>query len=219
MAEKKPPSPPRGSPKSHHRASSPLGKNTTAGGIGDRPETAKVKKNSKGGLYVSSEELHAAFTLLDADKNGIITLQNLKKRLGVFFPNMTAKEYRFLMNNRKEITFEDLEELLVDNEVTNFDPAIDAFRAFDPDGTGAISADKLREVFSALNFGELTDEELDILTRVSCHFIILYTIVCMCNLDSHACASNCAELTIAYDRNIIIIFTLFCIIFQMLIGC
>ena len=54
-------------------------------------------------LWCASDEkeIQAAFDVLDIDKNGFISLNNLKKRLGVFFPDMTA-EYRFLMNNQKE---------------------------------------------------------------------------------------------------------------------
>jgi Ca2+-binding EF-hand superfamily protein len=129
-------------------------------------DTSKVKKNSKGGVLVTYEELQAAFHILDLDKSGAITLPNLKKRLGVFYPDLTAKEYRFLMNNKKEMTVEDLSELLVDNEVTNFDPIAEAFKAYDTKNLGYISDEKLREVFISYGFGELSDEEMDILTRV-----------------------------------------------------
>jgi Ca2+-binding EF-hand superfamily protein len=55
---------------------------------------------------VTPEELRAAFSFLDADKTGMISMTGLKKRLGVFFPEMSAKDYRFLMNNKKELTYE-----------------------------------------------------------------------------------------------------------------
>jgi calmodulin len=88
----------------------------------------KVKKNAKGGVLVTPEEMKLAFDFLDTDKSGKISLANLKKRLSVFFPNMTAKEYRFLMNNKREMTLQDLQELLTDNEVTGFDPVAEAFK-------------------------------------------------------------------------------------------
>lgn len=135
-------------------------------------DTTKVKKNSKGGVLVTFEELQAAFHILDLDKSGAITLPNLKKRLGVFYPDLTAKEYRFLMNNKKEMTVEDLSELLIDNEVTNFDPIAEAFKAYDTKNLGYISDEKLREVFISYGFGELSDEEMDILTRVILLLII-----------------------------------------------
>jgi Ca2+-binding EF-hand superfamily protein len=81
---------------------------------------------------ISDEEIRSAFSFLDMDKTGQVTLANLKKRLGVFFPDMTPKEYKFLMNNRKELTIEDLNELLADNEISDpsFDPVAEAFKVF-----------------------------------------------------------------------------------------
>ena len=62
---------------------------------------------------------------------------------------------------------DDLKDLLMDNEVTNFDPVAEAYRVFDQHGEGALSGDKLRQAFVAYGMGELADEELDILIRVS----------------------------------------------------
>ena len=76
-------------------------------------DMSEVRRNEKGGVLVTPEELRVAFELLDTEKMGSVTLAALRKRLGFFFPDMTPKEYRFLMNNRKEITLTDLEELLV----------------------------------------------------------------------------------------------------------
>lgn len=159
------------------RATSPSGSPPRAGSPGVRMsmlaapltsmDIARFKRNNKGGIFVSSEELHTAFELLDMNKTGMVTLQNLQKKLSLFFPEMTAREYRFLMNNKKELTEEDLAELLVDNDIQNFDPTADAFRAFDPLGQGFVSTDKLREVFAACKFGELGDEELDIMCRAA----------------------------------------------------
>ena len=92
----------------------------------DENDNASDSKSSK----LLQEEIKSAFTFLDVDKSGQISLANLKKRLGVFFPDMTPKEYKFLMNNRKELTIEDLNELLVENEISDadFDPVAEAFK-------------------------------------------------------------------------------------------
>jgi calmodulin len=70
------------------------------------------------------------------------------------------------MNNKKEITIDELKELLLDNEITNFDPVGEAFKVFDPAGEGALSGHMLRQAFMTYGLGELADEELDILIRV-----------------------------------------------------
>ena len=75
-----------------------------------------------------------------------------------------------------------LRELLKDNEITNFDPLAEAFKAYDPQGTGYVDTDVLRNVFQNLGggcqfasewiddffptgFGEITDEDLQILVE------------------------------------------------------
>lgn len=149
---------------------------------------------------ITQEELQIAFQLLDTDKTGTLTLSSLKKRLGPLFPDLTAKEYRFLMNNKKEITLNDLKSLLSDviapvssnnNNNNNFnsninpsqtlpptassstsptgysyDPVQEAFRAFDPLNTGKLNDAKLREAFLSFGFGELADDELDVIKKV-----------------------------------------------------
>lgn len=116
---------------------------------------------------MTPEEIQIAFNMLDIDKTGNITLPNLKKRLAVFYPDMSAKEYRFLMNGKRELTMEDLSDLIIDNDLKNFDPIAEAFKLYDPKGTGSISGDQMRAVFQAYGFKELSDEELDILTKAA----------------------------------------------------
>ncbi len=129
--------------------------------------TANVKKNSKGGILVTGNEIENAFAFLDLEKQGTVNMATLKKRLGVFFPEMTAKDLRFLLNNKKDICIEDLNALLLDNEITNFDPVAEAFKSFDTKGEGSISIKKLREVFVAFGLGELSNDETDILIKAA----------------------------------------------------
>jgi Ca2+-binding EF-hand superfamily protein len=124
---------------------------------------SKIPKNSKGGVLVTNAEIHAAFEFFDLDRSGQITLSNLKKRLGVFYKNMPNKEFRFLMNNASSMNIDDLRELLVDNEVQNFDPVAEAFKVYDPHSTGYVDTEILRNVFMNLGFGDISDEDLEIL--------------------------------------------------------
>lgn len=124
---------------------------------------SKIKRNAKGGVMISPQELQAAFSLLDPEKSGIVTLKNLQKSLSIFYPEMTKKDYKLIMNNKKEMTHEEIESLVIDNEITNFDPVAEAFKAYDPKGLGAINDDKLRAIFAHFGFGELSNEEYDII--------------------------------------------------------
>jgi hypothetical protein len=115
-------------------------KNTMIGGpvglAGTRREPSapesRVRKNHRGGILITPEEIKLAFDFLDCDKSGKVSLANLKKRLAVFFPEMSAKEYRFMMNNKREMTLQDFNDMLLDNEVTNFDPVSEAFKVRNP---------------------------------------------------------------------------------------
>ena len=125
---------------------------------------------SSSAARLSKEEIASAFSFLDVEKNGQITLSNLRKRLGVFFPDMTSKEYRFLMGNRREITLEDMHEFLTDNEFTDpeFDPVADAFKAYDTKQTGCITKERLREIFATYQMGEdISDEELNAILKLA----------------------------------------------------
>ena len=53
-----------------------------------------LTKKYSGGILTTPEEIQAAFEFLDTDREGKISMSQLKKRLQVFFPNMTTKEYR-----------------------------------------------------------------------------------------------------------------------------
>lgn len=126
---------------------------------------SKVKRNAKGGISITKEEIAMAFAAMDTSKAGYLTIQSLKKCLSAFYPDMTTKEYRFLMNNQKELTIDDIEQFVIDNEISNFDPVAEAFNAYDPKGTGFMCEEKLRKVYQAFGLGELTDEELMIIKK------------------------------------------------------
>lgn len=60
-----------------------------------------MKKNANGGVLITPEEIQMAFQLLDIEKSGNISLQNLKRRLGVLFPELTVKDYRYARRAEK----------------------------------------------------------------------------------------------------------------------
>ena len=113
------------------------------------------------------QELADAFSMLDVENSGVITVSNLKKRLGVFFPDLSAKEYRFMMNNKKELSLDDLHELLDRNDIANFDPVEEAFKLYDADNLGYIDKARLRDVFVSYGFDDMTTADLDILVKAA----------------------------------------------------
>ena len=64
---------------------------------------------------------------------------------------------------------DDLKELLLENEISNFDPVAEAYKIFDPRGEGSFDGNKLRAAFVSFGFGQLSDEEFEILKRVGSH--------------------------------------------------
>mmetsp|Transcript_8651 Transcript_8651/g.8789 ORF Transcript_8651/g.8789 Transcript_8651/m.8789 type:complete len:203 (+) Transcript_8651:171-779(+) len=142
-------------------------KMSTISGKSRKGDSSAVKKNDHGGVLVTTEELRAAFDFLDADQTGKVSLGNLKSRLGVFFPEYTSKDYRLLMNNKKDLTYDDLCDLLLENEIHNFDPIAEAFKSYDPNDEGEISAGRLKEVFKQVGLGDLTGDEVSLLMRAA----------------------------------------------------
>ncbi len=87
------------------------------------------------------EDLKAAFEFFDINKRGVITAADLKSRLsrisfisispnnhislrtrlGIFYKNLPAREYKFLINE-PDFTYQSLHKLLVNNELRDFDP-------------------------------------------------------------------------------------------------
>ena len=121
----------------------------------------------KGGILVTNEELQAAFDFFDVNKTGKITLAALKNRLGAFYKNVPTREYKFLMNNQAELTIDDLRSLLEHNEITNFDPVAEAFKVYDPEDTGFIDTGTLRSIFEKLGFGQISDDDVQILVETA----------------------------------------------------
>lgn len=119
-----------------------------------------------GGVLVTPDQIRAAFQFLDIDKKNRVTIENLRARLSIFYDNLSLKDAKLLLNEETELTEEYLNTLLLTNEVKNFDPVIEAFKAYDPEESGFISRDMLRYVFERLGYGSLTEEDLNIL--ISC---------------------------------------------------
>lgn len=58
-----------------------------------------------------------------------------------------------------------VKDLLLNNEIKNYDPFAEAFQIFDPKNTGFIDETVLREIFCNLGYGKINDEELKLLVQ------------------------------------------------------
>lgn len=80
-----------------------------------------------------------------------------------FYKDMNIKEYKFLLDGQNEITREDLRKLLIDNDLENFDPVAEAFKVYDPTGTGFVDMKNLKNIFEKLGMPELTEDDINII--------------------------------------------------------
>ena len=119
-----------------------------------------------GSLAIDDEELDAAFEFFDVDRTGKITAANLKDRLGAFYKNLPQKEIKLLLGDGP-FTKDTLRNLLQNNDLGAYDPTREAFKAYDPHGTGFVDADTLRTIFSSLGYGEITDDDLSVLIETA----------------------------------------------------
>jgi Ca2+-binding EF-hand superfamily protein len=128
--------------------------------------TGNVQRNERGGINVTFDEINRAFQFFDTDNSGKVNINTLRKRLINLFPEITTKELRFLMNNKRELVAEDIFDLLKDNEITNFDPVAEAFKIYDPSQSGYASKEALQDIFRSFGFGELNNEEMAMVMKV-----------------------------------------------------
>jgi hypothetical protein len=90
-----------------------------------------IPTNSKGGVLVTKEELQLAFNYFDKKKKGNLTKSDLKDAFaqpGLL--KMNEKELKTILPDGGSVDYNTLEQLLVDNDITDFDPAKEAFKVF-----------------------------------------------------------------------------------------
>jgi len=135
------------------------------------PHMAKSTKPAKPkapeqGIHLTREEVEAAFSFFDVSGKGVLRPKDLKARLSAFYPNMTNKEYRFLISE-PNFTVDTLWSLLENNNITNFDPVKEAFKVYDPHDTGFVDPEVLRGIMSRMGYGDLTKEDMDVLIKTA----------------------------------------------------
>lgn len=150
---------PRSPHRSNSHAVSPLQQMTAV----DRGGTASTSK----GVHVQKDELENAFSFLDVERNGTISLNILRKSLSVFFPDISLRDLKFLMNNNKDLSIADLWDLLENNKINNFDPVAEAYAIYDSEGRGSLDGGKLSSMFVSFGLGEISPHEMELLHRTA----------------------------------------------------
>merc|ERR1712070_212669 len=138
----------------------------------EMPAKPTPPENSSGGggrvgIPVDPDEIKAAFEFFDVNKKGKLNAQDLKQRCSIFYKTMTPKDYKLLVGESGEITLKQLQRLLVQNELEDYDPVKEAFKVYDPNNTGFADPEILRNIFKQLDYGEITDEDLQVLIQAA----------------------------------------------------
>ena len=105
--------------------------------------------------------------LFDKDKDGVITIKELGDVMGALGAYPTEAELQEInneinKNGTGKIEFNEFLELYARKmkEPDTEEDLIEAFKTFDKDGSGVISANKLKHIMVVLG-GKLTEEEVD----------------------------------------------------------
>ena len=117
-------------------------------------------------LRIEEDELSAAFDFFDVDSSGKLTAAGLKQRLGAFYRNIPAKEINLLLGEGP-FTKDSLRDLLANNELGGYDPVKEAFKVYDPNGTGFADMDMLRNIFDSLGYGDMNEDDLTVLKETA----------------------------------------------------
>jgi hypothetical protein len=80
------------------------------------------------GVLLTDAEIDAAFEFFDVKGARELNAQDLRDRLGMFVPGLTMRECKLLVSSDGAFTKDKLRELLIDNELTEFDPIREAFK-------------------------------------------------------------------------------------------
>lgn len=70
------------------------------------------------------------------------------------------------MTGKDILSIDDLYGILKNNELENFDPVTESFKYLDPQGIGQVNMERLKELFSFMGYGDLTENDLKLILEV-----------------------------------------------------
>jgi len=117
------------------------------------------------------QEFREAFELYDKDKDGSITLKELSQVLKSINADFSQNQIESVISEADttgtgKLNLDDFISLMASKyrETDTDEEVINAFRVFDKEGTGVISANELKHIMTTLG-DKLTDEEVDEMIR------------------------------------------------------
>ncbi|EKF33483.1 hypothetical protein MOQ_002649 [Trypanosoma cruzi marinkellei] len=137
-----------------------------------------VEQNRQYEFRLTRADVEAAFAFFDVQNKKDLKPRDLKARLTAFYPNMTNKELKFLLESADgNFTVETLWGI-IDNyhamytstltaETLTFDPVKEAFKIYDPQGRGFVDVEVLADIMKRIGLGELSQEELGLLIQTA----------------------------------------------------
>ena len=130
-----------------------------------------IPRNGNGGVYVSEEEIELAFKFFqrfsDEENSQKINVTDVKKGFAALCKPLQKKDVDALFLDKKSFTQDDLKTILKENPITK-DPIDEAFSILAGGSSNTfLSEDRLRKIFTNLEFGDLTDEELILLIELA----------------------------------------------------
>eukprot|EP00238_Polyblepharides_amylifera_P009136 CAMPEP_0196588548 /NCGR_PEP_ID=MMETSP1081-20130531/60832_1 /TAXON_ID=36882 /ORGANISM="Pyramimonas amylifera, Strain CCMP720" /LENGTH=208 /DNA_ID=CAMNT_0041911065 /DNA_START=88 /DNA_END=714 /DNA_ORIENTATION=- len=135
--------------------------------IGGGPLPPRLQeRNENGGYVVHEQEIKDAFHILNADGREALTREDLTMFLDKFFPGMlTMKDVRLLIGP-SGLKMEKLQDILMGNDLTDFDPCQEAFKILDPEGTGVVDKEVLKGLLQNMPYvGEVSRDDMDFLMK------------------------------------------------------
>ncbi|ORC93515.1 uncharacterized protein TM35_000013920 [Trypanosoma theileri] len=147
------------------------------GNGGRRPTITHLEQNKKDGISLKRADIEAAFAFFDVQNKKELKPRDLKMRLSAFYPGMTNKEFKFLLDETTNGSFT-VDSLwnIIENfhglhtsaaESLRFDPVKEAFHIYDPNGQGVVDVEALAGIMKRIGLGELSREEMDLLIQTA----------------------------------------------------
>ena len=126
-----------------------------------------VPRNSRDGVALDKRSAAMAFAFFDGSGNGSVTAAAMHSKLAAFYDEDPEPDEVQQLCPRGEMTLDELEALVKDNELVDFDPVREAFRLYDPEDLGYVDPECLRLFMSNLGFQNVTDEDIEVLIETA----------------------------------------------------